>query len=86
MREGKTFKMVAYFRPSIEMLNSFKLYTLLPAGRSCQQSGTATNKLNINLNGLQVTNGAICSANITTNDDTKHNSNNFKIFLAWDLN
>ena len=28
---------------------------------------------------------AICCVNITTNDDTKRNSNNFKIFLAWKL-
>ena len=48
-------KTVIMHEPCFETPNSFKLYTLLPAGRSHQQSGTATNKLNINLNGLQVT-------------------------------
>jgi hypothetical protein len=34
------------------MLSSFKIYLLLPAGRSQQQSGTATNKLIILLERL----------------------------------
>jgi len=36
-------------------MKDYAINTLLPAGRSHQQSGTATNKLDFSFNGLQVT-------------------------------